>query len=190
MMGEMAVSLSHLESLTTHVNFRPSRTQEEYYRDNGSPESILQYVRLPGKTFGEKWCESICKEHFNMDQRSDSSHDHTKEGKTIEQKSSRFGGNGAEWKWQHIEMSHNWDYLLLTGLEFTGFRFYITGREKVEELIREVVITGQGKKDENGVAQPQQAYWFDQSNFRRKNKNFTDYFTELMDEQSLIDYIN
>ena len=184
------MSLSQLEAMMTHANFRASRTQEEYYRENGSPESILQYVRLPGKTFGEKWCESLCKEHFNMDRRSDSSHDHTKLGKTIEQKSARYGGNGAEWKWQHIEMSHNWDYLLLTGLEFNGFRFYIASRDKVEELIGEGVITGQGKQDENGVAQPQQAYWFVVSNFIKKGKNFTDYFTVLTDEQSLIDYIN
>ena len=189
-MSDMAISLNQLEAMTTHMNFRASRTQEEYYRENGSPESILQYARLAGKTYGEKWGESLCKEHFNMDRRSDSSHDHTKLGKTIEQKSSRYGGNGAEWKWQHIEMSHNWDYLLLTGLEFNGFRFYIASRDKVEELIGEGVITGQGKQDENGVAQPQQAYWFVVSNFIKKGKNFTDYFTVLTDEQSLIDYIN
>jgi hypothetical protein len=189
-MSNIAISISKLDTLKMHTSFRASRTQEEYYRENDSPESILQYVRLPGKTFGEKWCESICKEYFNMDRRSDSSHDHTKLGKTIEQKSARYGGNGAGWKWQHIEMCHNWDYLLLTGLEFNGFRFYIAGREKIEELIREGVITGQGKKDENGIAQPQQAYWFEKSNFKKKGKNFDDYFTELIDEQSLIDYIN
>ena len=41
-------------------------------------------------------------------------------------------------------------------------------RDKVEELIGEGVITGQGKQDENGLAQPQQAYWFVVSNFIKK----------------------
>lgn len=78
---------------------------------------------------------------------------------------------------------------MLTGLDFQEFKFYITNRQMVERLIQEGVITGQGKKDENGIANPQQAYWFEISNFKKKQKNFTDYFTELTDEQSLIDYI-
>ena len=59
----------------------------------------------------------------------------------------------------------------------------------VERLIQEGVITGQGKIHKNGIANPQQAYWFEISNFAKQQKNFTDYFTELTDEQSLIDYI-
>ena len=188
-MANIAITMNTLRSLIIHQNFKPSKTQEDYYKENGAPEEILQYVRLAGKTFGEKWCEQLCKEYYNMDSRSNSTHDHCKMGKSIEQKSARYGGNGAGWKWQHIEMSHEWDYLLLTGVEFQGFRFYITDRSKVEELIGEGVITGQGKKGVDGVAQPQQAYWFEISNFVKKNKNFTDYFTELADEQSLIDYI-
>jgi hypothetical protein len=188
-MDSMTIPLETLINMETHLSFAPSRTQEEYYREHGSPESILQYVRLPGKTFGEKYSERLCKEYFNMDPRTDSSHDHTKLSKTIEQKSARFGGNGAGWKWQHIELKHNFDYLLLTGLDFHGFRFYIADRDNVEKLIEEGIITGQGKKDATGVAQPQQAYWFEISNFAKKGKSFYDYFRPLTSQQSLIDYI-
>lgn len=97
------------------------------------------------------------------------------------------GKSGA--KNSHIEMKHPFDYLMLTGLDFQEFKFYITNRRMVERLIQEGVITGQGKKDKNGIANPQQAYWFEISNFAKQQKKFTDYFTELTDEQSLIDYI-
>ena len=187
---KVALTLETLSSLTSHQQFSQPKTQEDHYREQGSPEEILQYVRLPGKTFGEKWCERLCKEHFRMDPRTDSTHDHRKVGKTFEQKSARYGSNGAGWKWQHIEMSHHFDYLLLTGLEYSGFRFYITSRDNVSQLIQEGVITGQGKKDKHGIAQPQQAYWFEISNFARKHKVFTDYFTELTDEQSLLSFMD
>ena len=185
----MALTLATLRTLLVHQTFRASPTQEDYYRAHGSPEEILQYVRLQGKTFGEKWCEQLAKAHFRLDPRTSSSHDHCKLQKTIEQKSARYGANGADWKWQHIEMKHPFDYLMLTGLDFQEFKFYITNRQMVERLIQEGVITGQGKKDKNGIANPQQAYWFEISNFAKQQKNFTDYFTELTDEQSLIDYI-
>lgn len=187
--GEITITTEALSNMETHLSFSPSKTQEEYYQEKGSPESILQYVRLPGKTFGEKYAEKICREHFKMDSRTDSSHDHTKLSKTIEQKSARFGGNGAGWKWQHIEMKHEFDHLLITGLEFQGFQFYIAPRANVERLIEEGVITGQGKRDSSGVAQPQQAYWFEKSDFSRKGKKMNDYFTHLTSEKSLVDYI-
>ena len=186
-MSDITISLTALESLITHQNFHPSKTQEDYYRENGSPESILQYARVSG--WGAP-SESICRDYFNMDPRGNSGHDHCKLGKKIEQKSSRHGGNGAEWKWQHIEMSHEWDYLLICGLDFQGLQFYITTRQNIEDLIRDRVIGGQGGKGSDGIAQPRQGYWFTKSDFRKKQKNFTDYFTQLTDEQSLIDYIN
>ena len=185
----MSITTNDLLLLETHKQFVSPKTQEQYYKDHGSSEDILQYVRLQGKTFGEKWCEKLAREYFNLDPRKGSGHDHCKLNKTIEQKSSRYGSNGADWKWQHIEMKHHFDYLLLTGLDFNGFNFYITKRSLVEELINKNIITGQGKKDTNGIAQPQQAYWFERKDFKKKGEDFTNYFTLLTNEQSLIDYI-
>ena len=168
MASKHGLSIRKLRSLELHKSFKKPKSQYEYYKLNGSPKDILQYVKLQGKTFGEKYAEGLCQEYFNMDKKTDSSHDHIKLNKTIEQKSARYGKGGEEWKWQHIEMNHNWDYLLICGLEFNGFRFYIATRKVIEFLIIHGVITGQGKKNKIGVAMPQEGYWFTKSNFYQK----------------------
>tara|TARA_B100000282_G_C31720927_1_gene485971 strand:- start:1144 stop:1830 length:687 start_codon:yes stop_codon:yes gene_type:complete len=178
----------NLSKLKCHINYICPKSQLEFYIENDSPKDIQQYVTLPGKTFGEKFMESIAKEYFNFENRKDSGHDHIKLTKTIEQKSARYHANGDDWKWQHIEMSHSWDYLLLCGLDFKEIKFYIASRKTVEKLIEDKIITGQGKII-NGVAQPQQAYWFSRSDFKKNKKEFTNYFTPILNEKSLIKYL-
>ena len=179
-----------LSQLQSYKEYNLSRSQLEYYTQNNASPEIMRYVSLQGKTFGEKCMEPIAKEYFNLESRNDSGHDHVKNGKTLEQKSARWHGNGNDWKWQHIEMTHHWDCLLLCGLDFNDIKYYIASRKIVEDLIKNGIITGQGKKDENGVAQPQQAYWFSRSDFKKKNKNFTDYFKPINNEKELIQYLN
>ena len=88
--------------------------------------------------------ERIAKEHFKLEDRTDSGL-HVKLTKMIEQKSAKYA-NGDDWKWQHIEMSHSWDYLLLCGLDFKEIKFYIAPRKTVEDLIKDNIITGKVKK--------------------------------------------
>ena len=90
---------------------------------------------------------------------------------------------------KHIEMKHEWDYLLLAGLDFTNIRFYIASRKIVEELINCNIITGQGKKNDKGIAEAQQAYWFSRSDFSKNNKKFRDYFVPVHNESELISKI-
>jgi len=179
-----------LSQLNSYSEYSLSRSQMEYYTQNNASPEIIRYVPLQGKTFGEKCMEPIAKEYFILESRSDSGHDHVKNGKTLEQKSARWHGNGDDWKWQHIEMAHSWDYLFLCGLDFNEIKYYVASRQIVEDLIKNGIITGQGKKNNEGVAQPQQAYWFSRSVFRKKNKNFTDYFTPINNEEELIQYLN
>ena len=182
----MVLNGQKLNELQAHMAFKKPKSQEEYYIKYKSPEYILQYARISsGKTFGEQYMESIAKEYFKMDKRVSSTHDHIKNGKTIEQKSARYHANGSDWKWQHIELSHAWDFLLLTGLDIDCVRFYVAPRETVYQLIELRVITGQGKKDN-----PQQGYWFSRSDFKKNNLVFTDYFTELFGEQDLVNAMN
>ena len=178
-----------LSSLDCFNLFIQPKSQYDFYVDNDASSEILRYVGLQGKSFGEKHMEQIAKEFFKLEKRKNSTHDHIKLHKTIEQKSARYHANGNDWKWQHIEMSHRWDFLLLCGLDFKGIRYYISSRKVVENLICEDIITGQGKKI-NGVAHPQQAYWFSRSDFGKKNKLFGDYFTEIKNEQELITYLH
>jgi cobalamin-dependent methionine synthase I len=186
---EQGLTSANLLNLKCHNEFKPPRSQLDYYMENNASKHILSYVSLQGKTFGEKYMEQIAKEYFKLDNRNSSTHDHSKLNKTIEQKSARYHANGDDWKWQHIEMSHEWDYLLLCGLDFKDIKFYIGSRKVVETLITDGIIVGQGKKID-GIAQPQQAYWFSRSDFRKKNKKFTDFFVPVKNEYYLIKYLN
>ena len=86
-------------------------------------------------------------------------------------------------------MKHNWEYLLLCGLDFKGFKFYIIEREKFVSILPKL-NAGQGGKNADGIAEAQQGYWFTKSDFTKKNLNFEDYFIEIFDEEDLIKYIN
>lgn len=87
-------------------------------------------------------------------------------------------------------MKHtDWDVLLLAGLNINSIDFFVSRRNVVEKLIEENIITGQGKKDKNGKASPQQAYWFSRSNFKKHNKKFSDYFTQIFSEKDLVNFL-
>ena len=180
-----------IEHMTIYQTFVSTKgpTQLDHYMQHHSPESILFFVNCPGKTFGEKYMEQLARVHFQFDPRIDSGHDHTKLTKKIEQKSARYHANGGDFKWQHIEIKHDFDYLLLTGLDYTMIRNYIASRQIVEELIQIGIIQGQGKKNSEGIAEAQQGYWFSRSDFANNNMNFEDYFTEIFCEQDMIQYI-
>jgi hypothetical protein len=156
----------------------------------GAPDDILRYVPLSGKAFGEKYMELVAREFFNMEKKDSSTHDHRKCGRTIEQKSARYYANGDDWRWQHIEMTHDWDALMVTGLDFDCIRFYIASRDTVIQLIAKGIICGQGKQDDNGVAAAQQAFWFSRSDFKKKNMVFTDYFLEISTEADLCNWLD
>lgn len=189
-MQNSGLSCENLQTLRVHQEFVSPNTQLDYYIKNNAPPDILKYVDLQGKTFGEKYMEQIAYEWFNLEKRTSSAHDHSKNGKTIEQKSARYHANGDDWKWQHIEMKHDWDILMLTGLDFACIRYYFASRNVVVQLISDGIITGQGKKNEDGIAEAQQAYWFSRSDFKRKNKVFADYFVEINTEADLCKYLD
>jgi hypothetical protein len=179
-----------LRKLSFHIKNtnEKKKTQLDYYIKNKSSIDILYYVDTPGKSFGEKYMENVAREYFKLDKKTNTTHDHVKLSQTIEQKSARYHANGTDWKWQHIEMKHHFDHLLLCGLDFHCIRFFISSREKVEKLIQLKIITGQGKKI-NGSADPQQGYWFSRSDFKKKNVSFDDYFQEIMNEKDLVYYL-
>ena len=175
-----------LLTLSAHSSHVKPKTQEDYYLENEAHPEIMKYVGLSPGAFGGRM-ELIAREWLDLDPRQDSGHDHSKNGKTIEQKSSRYTAKGGGWMWQHIELKHEWDYLLICGLNFNNIQFYISPRSKIEDLVKLGVITGQGKKNSDGVASAQQAYWFSKKNFTKKNIEFSDYFQEINSAQDLID---
>ena len=187
--AKIGLSISALKALPSHKNLILPKTQTDYYVENGAHPDIVKYVGLSPKAFGEKEMEIKAKEVFKLAKRSGSGHDHMKHNLTIEQKSARYYADGSDFKWQHIELKHQWDLLLLTGLEFQGINFYIATREVVKRLIEERIITGQGKNDSNGVADPQQGYWFSRDVFTKRGLSFENYFTFISNEEELVNYI-
>ena len=182
------IPINLLRGLDFQKNYKRKNTQEDFYRISGAEPEIVNYAGENNKVWGAN-AEKISREWFKMDPPTSSCHDHIKQGKTIEQKSMRLGAKGSEGKWQHIEIKHEWDYLLLCTLEVHGLSFHITSRGNVETLVKKGVITGQGKKGKDGIAEAQQAYWFEKNNFKKKDMVFEDYFKKLTDEGSLIEYI-
>ena len=186
--NSQGITCSQLSKLKCHNEYKEPVSQLDYYKENHAPKDILRYVSLQGKTFGSR-LEQIAKEWFKLDNRTSSTHDHMKCNKTIEQKSARYTAKGALGCWQHIEMGHGWEYLLVCALDFKDIKFYIGSRKVVERLITEGIITGQGKK-KDGIAQPQQGRWFSRSDFSKQRKRFTDYFMNISSEQDMIKYLN
>ena len=74
---KLGLTISVLKLLKSDINFTKPISQEDFYNKNGGPEEILKYVRLQGKTYGVAM-EQIAKEHFNMDVRTSTRHDHKK----------------------------------------------------------------------------------------------------------------
>ena len=157
------------------------RSQYDWYKSKNASEDILKYTSLNGKTFGCKM-EKLLREHFNMKKSTTTEYDHTKNGKTIEQKSARWGRDGAHWKWQHIEMKHPWDYLLICGLDYDGIVCHITTYDNIKECISKGYIKGQGKHGD-----PNQAYWFEKSWIPKDI--FDKMFQSIETEDQLNDYI-
>ena len=132
-----SLSVIQLMKLEFHSKIKKEKqkSQLDFYKENNASKEILYYVDVPGKSFGEKYMENIAREYFKLNKKNDTTHDHVKLSKTIEQKSARYHANGGDWKWQHIELKHHFDYLLLCGLDFHNIRFFITSRKSIEKLV-------------------------------------------------------
>tara|TARA_R110002074_G_scaffold378793_2_gene556727 strand:+ start:1300 stop:1839 length:540 start_codon:yes stop_codon:yes gene_type:complete len=174
-------SIDIISKLTPFKKFKKPKTQLDYYKDNNYDNRILDIVELNPKTFGS-FSEKITRFHFKMDMSYETSYDHLKNKKRIEQKSARFGKDGSL-MWQHIELKHKWDFLLCMILNFNSFDYFITTRKNVFKMIKNNFITGQGKNKK-----PNQGYWF-KINTEKKRKIFKKYFIQIINEKQLLSYI-
>jgi hypothetical protein len=169
-----------LEKLLWYKNKTKIKTQLDLYIENNSPKPILRLVKMSNKSFGSE-SEKIAYEYFNMQNRSDTTHDFIKCDFKIELKSARYNSCGKlDFRWQHIDHIHEWDFLLLCAVEFDKIRYFISSNIIIQKLIDSNKITGQGK-----LGLPKQGYWFS----LKKIKNFDKYFSEIFDEKTLIKYI-
>ena len=127
-------------------------TQLERYTDHGSPKWILNFIsRGSGKgTAGEAFFEK----KFNIVQPrnpGESGHDKTALGKRIEHKVSAFwNAKTPFFKWQHIEVLHNWDLLVFMGIDFHSVVWYAMTRADFDRMRNDLgakVVQGKGSGD-------------------------------------------
>lgn len=196
--SDKILDINALRNLEEFKNYKKKKNQYDHYVSKGAKEEILRYVSIEGKGFGAEM-EKLAREWLCMDNRekkkskknvtkkkedTDTTYDHLKNGEKIEQKSTRYGSGGSPGKWQHINIDHEWNYLLLAFLDYNDIKYHIAPKAKILELIKKKVIKGQGTDGE-----PDQGYWFDMSDFKKNDVKFEDYFTEIKNSKSLEIYL-
>ena len=125
------------------LEFLNKESQLEYYiRNNACPE-VLKLVGLESKSFGMH-CEKIIREIFSMNKPINSQHDAIYNGVKIEIKSARFWGGTIDCKFQHIEPTYNYDYILFVLVEFQDLRIWGMHKSKIHEMIALNILTRQG----------------------------------------------
>lgn len=130
-------------------------TMYDFYRRNNASDEILSLVKLDNKRFGTIM-ENIITEYMGMKQPAHNitSYDRMFENIfRVEIKSSRIWGRGrtSQFKWQHIMKDHDYDVLLLAGLDFTHIRLYAISKKKVMELYGKSMIKQQGRAEGQGL---------------------------------------
>lgn len=126
--------------------------QHYCYTKNNASRDIMYFIAQPnGKGAA---CERLARELFSsLKVRSGTGHDHICEGKKGEQKTSAYW-NCKDFKWQHIELGHDWKFLILTAIHFTEIKWYFLSRKTLRNMMRrknpQVKIQGDGKGSNEG----------------------------------------
>lgn len=149
------------------LNEKPNQLQR--YELKNSPECIRKFIALGGGPKMGCILEAFARFKFkNLNKRGpgkNSGFDHTVSVGSklinIEQKSSGHWGDD-DYKWQHVEPNHKWDFLLLCGVDYTDIKFWMMDRETFDKLVEENKITNQGNKEKESA----QGMWFNYSNVK------------------------
>ena len=137
---------NHWENTNAYKSLRDKETQIKYYKRNGACESVLQLVDLESKPFGSV-SESILREIFNMNARTSSQNDGTRNGKKIEIKAARYWAGKDDCRWQHLEPDHDYEYAMFALLDFHGWKVWMIKKTVLMgELRDKKIVTFQGKQ--------------------------------------------
>jgi site-specific DNA-methyltransferase (adenine-specific) len=132
-----------------YKSFQRKPTQYDYYLENGSSSEILEIVKMNSKVFGTM-CEKLLIEILGLSPRTSTQNDATYTfNETVykfEIKVGRFLSETDDCMWQHIEDDHDFDFIILCLVNFTGFDVYFMTKQKVLDLISKNVIKKQGKQ--------------------------------------------
>lgn len=136
-------------------------TQLQRYESAGAPEAILRIIRIGGGPGMGVALENIARHGFagtllkRAKGKEETGYDHRvivsspsgEKTVNIEQKSSGLWGiEENSFRWQHLEIDHKWDMLLLAGIQTTGVDFWGMSRANFIKAIEEGKATNQGNK--------------------------------------------
>jgi hypothetical protein len=96
---------------------------------------------------------------YNLDNKLEYNLDNKLEYK-IEQKSSGHWNKG--YKWQHVKEKHDWDALLLCGIDYHDIHFWVMTRSVFNNLLLQGKITNQGDKS----GKSSEGLWFNYSDVK------------------------
>ena len=169
-------NINNIVQTNQYKNMKVSMNQEEFYRMNNAPEEILKIVRMSNKAFGEKM-QCIIQELLNLEKSSHTGHDAQKKsmGLKFEIKSSRYGVKSKDFMWQHIMEHHDYDYLILVGVDFNGFKVYIISKQDFMKLRWDGLAKMQGGAEGQGI-------WC-------RCKKVKDYLYEIKSKEDFYNYL-
>lgn len=158
-------------------------TQLQRYEAKNAPEGILAFIRIGGGPKMGTILEQYARYRFkNLQKRAkgadETGYDHllklAPKDILIEQKSSGHWGEN-DYKWQHVEIKHKWNMLLLCGIDYTSVKFWGMDRKTFSRLISEKKITNQGNK----TGESSEGMWFNYSDVK-------DSLVEIQTEEQLL----
>lgn len=151
-------------------------SQLERYESAGSPEEILKFIRLGGGpamgTTLEKYGRFVLTSLTPRSRggASETGYDHLlplagRSPLFVEQKSSGLWsalGSPDDYKWQHVEPDHKWNFLLLCGIGYKEVNFWVMDRPTYDALRGLGKITNQGNK----AGDSSEGTWFSYQNVK------------------------
>jgi hypothetical protein len=153
------MALSTLKLFVASLSANSKVSQIQRYETNHSPVEIMNIISFGGGPKMGAYMESFARFNFpSLQVRSSTGHDHRYQDYKIEQKSSGHWGE-TDYKWQHVEEKHDWDILLLCGIDYTCIRFWTMNRRMFRRMLEEGKITNQGKKS----GESSEGVWFNYS---------------------------
>lgn len=162
-------------------------TQLERYEKKNSPLYIKKFVSIGGGKKLGTILEQYASFHYKQLQKrhkgkEETGYDHIikidNKNIYVEQKSSTLWAN-EDFKWQHVEIKHKWNILLLCGIDYNEIKFWCMNRNTFNRLISEKKITNQGNKS----GQSSEGLWFYYSHVKND-------ITRIENDDALLQFIN
>jgi len=168
---DFAIMASHDNLENLNLKESEVKSQISFYRENGASPKIMKHLEMNSTRFGH-FAESHTIKVFNLTKRSSPQHDCMFGTDKIEIKSSRYWNNTFDGKFQHIEPSYDYGFIICMMLALEKTHWYIISKSEMLKLYHKGVVKKQGK----------QGLWFTLENMKP-------YMSELIYPEILEEYI-